>query len=49
MKKAGTGEMGFADVFKREHFILEQKAQGKSLGKALQQAFLYARELGNPS
>ncbi|GAA5533979.1 class I SAM-dependent DNA methyltransferase [Deinococcus aluminii] len=48
VKKAGTGETGFADVFKRDHFIVEYKAQGKSLGKALQQALLYARELGNP-
>lgn len=48
VKKAGTGETGFADVFKRDHFIVEYKGQGKSLGKALQQALLYARELGNP-
>lgn len=48
VKKAGTGETGFADVFKRDHFIVEYKAAGKSLGKALQQALLYARELGNP-
>lgn len=48
VKKVGTGETGFADVFKRDHFIVEYKAQGKSLGKALQQALLYARELGNP-
>ncbi|GAA5514905.1 hypothetical protein Dcar01_03669 [Deinococcus carri] len=48
VKKAGTGETGFADVFYRDHFITEYKAQGKSLGKALQQALLYARELGNP-
>ncbi|WP_261665247.1 class I SAM-dependent DNA methyltransferase [Deinococcus sp. Marseille-Q6407] len=48
VKKAGTGEQGFADVFKRGHFICEYKAKGKSLGKALQQALLYARELDNP-
>jgi N-6 DNA Methylase len=48
VKKAGTGETGFADVFKRDCFIAEYKGQGKSLGKALQQALLYARELGNP-
>lgn len=48
VKKAGTGETGFADVFYRDHFIAEYKAPGKSLGKALQQALLYARELGNP-
>ncbi|MHA0043962.1 class I SAM-dependent DNA methyltransferase [Deinococcus sp. PEB2-63] len=48
VKKAGTGETGFADVFKRGHFIAEYKAKGKSLGKALQQALLYARELDNP-
>nr|WP_168734646.1 type IIL restriction-modification enzyme MmeI [Deinococcus sp. KSM4-11] len=48
MKKVGTGETGFADVFKRGHFIVEYKAQGKSLGKAWQQALLYASELGNP-
>ncbi|MGY2894715.1 class I SAM-dependent DNA methyltransferase [Deinococcus sp. UYEF24] len=48
VKKAGTGEAGFADVFLREHFIVEYKGPGKSLGKALQQALLYARELGNP-
>lgn len=48
VKKTGTGEQGFADVFRRGHFIVEYKGQGKSLGKALQQAFLYARELENP-
>lgn len=48
VKKAGTGETGFVDVFKRGHFIVEYKGKGKSLGKALQQALLYARELGNP-
>ncbi|MDL2342532.1 class I SAM-dependent DNA methyltransferase [Deinococcus sp. MIMF12] len=48
VKKAGTGETGYADVFKRGHFVVEYKAKGKSLGKALQQALLYARELGNP-
>lgn len=48
VKKVGTGETGFADVFKRDHFIVEYKAQGKSLGKAWQQALLYASELGNP-
>ncbi|BDP41033.1 hypothetical protein DAETH_10020 [Deinococcus aetherius] len=48
VKKAGTGETGFADVFLRDHFVWEYKAGGKSLGKALQQALLYARELGNP-
>lgn len=48
VKKTGTGEQGFADVFRRGHFIVEYKGQGKSLGKALQQAFLYARELDNP-
>lgn len=48
VKKAGTGETGYADVFSRDHFIVEYKAHGKSLGKALQQALLYARELGNP-
>ncbi|MCD0174581.1 hypothetical protein IHN32_01260, partial [Deinococcus sp. 14RED07] len=48
VKKAGTGETGFADVFRRGHFIAEYKGHGKSLGKALQQALLYARELDNP-
>ncbi|WP_180970089.1 class I SAM-dependent DNA methyltransferase [Deinococcus planocerae] len=48
VKKAGTGETGFADVFLRDHLVAEYKAQGRSLGKALQQALLYARELGNP-
>lgn len=48
VKKAGIGETGFVDVFKRGHFIVEYKGKGKSLGKALQQALLYARELGNP-
>ncbi|SEI65776.1 Type II restriction/modification system, DNA methylase subunit YeeA [Deinococcus reticulitermitis] len=48
VKKAGTGETGYADVFRRGHFVAEYKAKGKSLGKALQQALLYARELGNP-
>lgn len=48
VKKVGTGETGFADVFKRDHFIVEYKAQGKSLGKAWQQAVMYAAELGNP-
>jgi len=48
VKKAGTGEAGYADVFKRGRFIAEYKARGKSLGKALQQALLYARELDNP-
>lgn len=48
VKKAGTGETGYADVFRRDHFIVEYKARGKSLGRALQQALLYARELGNP-
>jgi type II restriction/modification system DNA methylase subunit YeeA len=48
VKKAGTGETGYADVFKRDCFIGEYKGKGKSLGKALQQALLYARELGNP-
>lgn len=48
VKKAGTGQTGYADVFKRGHFIVEYKAQGQSLGRALQQALLYARELDNP-
>ena len=48
VKKAGTGETGFVDVFRRDCFIVEYKGKGKSLGKALQQALLYARELGNP-
>ena len=38
VKKVGTGETGYADVFKRDHFIVEYKAPGKSLGKAWQQA-----------
>lgn len=48
VKKAGTGETGYADVFLRDRFIVEYKARGKSLGNALQQALLYARELDNP-
>lgn len=48
VKKAGTGETGYADVFYRDHFIVEYKGHGKSLGRALQQALLYARELDNP-
>ena len=48
VKKVGTGETGYADVFKRDHFIVEYKAPGKSLGKAWQQAVMYAAELGNP-
>lgn len=48
VKKAGTGETGYADVYLRDHFIVEYKAAGQQLGKALQQALLYARELDNP-
>lgn len=48
VKKVGTDDPGYADVFLRGRFIAEYKARGKSLGKALQQATLYARDLGNP-
>lgn len=48
VRKVGTGETGFADVFRRDHFIVEYKAPGKSLGRAWQQAVMYAAELGNP-
>lgn len=48
VKKVGTKDSGFADVFKAGFFIAEYKGLGANLGKALQQATLYARELGNP-
>ena len=48
VRKVGTGEAGRADVFLRDRFIVEYKGHGKDLGRAMQQAFLYARELGNP-
>lgn len=47
VKKVGTKDSGFADVFKAGFFIAEYKGLGANLGKALQQATLYARELGN--
>lgn len=46
--KVGTKDKGFADVFKRGHFIVEYKAPGRDLGAALKQATLYARDLDNP-
>ncbi|MBB5234500.1 class I SAM-dependent DNA methyltransferase [Deinococcus budaensis] len=48
VRKVGTRDQGFADVFKAGHFIAEYKGFGKDLGAALQQATLYARELGSP-
>lgn len=46
--KVGTKDKGFADVFKRGHFVVEYKAPGRDLGAALKQATLYARDLDNP-
>ncbi|WP_199777071.1 class I SAM-dependent DNA methyltransferase [Deinococcus sp. NW-56] len=48
VRKVGTGTAGRADVFMRDRFIVEYKRAGLNLGPAMQQAFLYARELGNP-
>lgn len=55
VKKVGTTDFGKADVFLPGHFIWESKraaktdtARAKTLGGALQQATLYARDLGNP-
>ena len=55
VKKVGTTDFGKADVFQPGHFIWEAKraaktdaARAKVLGGALQQATLYARDLGNP-
>ena len=48
VKKLGTGEQGFADVYLQDHFIVEYKAAGRDLNKAWQQGLLYAAELGNP-
>lgn len=55
VKKVGTTDFGKADVFQPGHFIWEAKraaktdaARAKALGGALQQATLYARDLGNP-
>lgn len=55
VKKVGTTDFGKADVFQPGHFIWEAKraaktdaARAKTLGGALQQATLYARDLGNP-
>lgn len=48
VRKVGTGTAGRADVFMRDRFIVEYKRAGGELGQAMQQAFLYARELGNP-
>lgn len=47
VKKVGTNDTGFADVFKAGFFIAEYKGLGANLGKALQQATLYTRKLGN--
>lgn len=46
--KVGTKDKGFADVFKKGFLIAEYKRPGSDLGKALQQATLYARDLQNP-
>ena len=46
--KVGTRDKGYADVFKKAHFITEYKRPGRDLGEALKQATLYARDLGNP-
>lgn len=48
VEKVGTKDRGFADVFKPQYFITEYKRYGASLGAALQQATLYARDLGSP-
>lgn len=55
VQKVGTTDFGKADVFQPGHFIWEAKraqktaaARAKTLGAALQQATLYARDLGNP-
>ena len=55
VRKVGTTDFGKADVFQPQHFIWEAKRAAKTsaarvtlLGGALQQATLYARDLGNP-
>lgn len=39
---------GFADVYLRDHFIMEYKKRGKSLDEAYTQALKYRDSLGNP-
>ena len=48
VRKVGTKDTGFADVYKAKHFIAEYKRPGRDLGAARQQAALYAWDLGNP-
>lgn len=48
VRKVGTDDSGFADVFKRGHFAAEYKRKGASLGKALAQLVLYQHALDNP-
>lgn len=48
VRKVGTKDTGFADVYKAKHFIAEYKRPGRDLEAARRQAALYAWELGNP-
>ena len=48
VKKAGTGEPGFADVWKRGWFAWEYKSKGGDLKKAYRQLNEYHESLENP-
>jgi len=48
VSKAGTGEQGFADVWKRGYFAWEYKSKGGDLKKAYKQLNEYHEALENP-
>ena len=48
VQKAGTGETGFADVWKRGFFAWEYKSKGGDLRKAYRQINEYREALDNP-
>jgi hypothetical protein len=48
VSKAGTGEPGFADVWKRGYFAWEYKSKGGDLNKAYKQLNEYHEALENP-
>jgi hypothetical protein len=44
----GSGGMGFADVWLRDHFAWEYKGKRKNLDEAYDQILQYREQLGNP-